>query len=361
MGFDPRKPYNELPALPPDADVETKTILKKAISAGRTLAELKGLGESIPNQSMLINTLVLQEAKDSSEIENIITTNDALFKAFTASTTRVDPATKEVLRYREALWEGFNALQKRPGLTTNLFIRTVQIIKQNNSGIRNVRGTVIGNPRTGEVIFTPPEGESVIRGKLKDLETFIHAEDALDPLIKLALIHYQFEAIHPFFDGNGRAGRIVNILYLVMKGLLDLPVLYLSKYVIDRKAEYYHLLRQVTEKGAWEPWILYILDATETTADFTRRRILDVRALMEETLTLAKQKLPPRVYSKELIEILFRQPYTKGQFLVEAGIAERKTASGYLKELENIGILRSHKVGRENLYLNMKLYELLSQ
>ena len=330
--------------------METKTILRKAISAGRTLAELNGLGESIPNQSMLINTLVLQEAKDSSEIENIVTTNDALFKAFTASTTRVDPSTKEVLRYREALWEGFSALQKRPALSTNLFVQIVQRIKQNDSGIGNLPGTVIGNPRTGEVVFTPPEGESVIRDKLRDLEAFIHSEDALDPLIKLALIHYQFEAIHPFFDGNGRTGRIVNILYLAMKGLL-IAVLYLSKHIIDRKREYYRLLRQVTEKGAWEPWILFALDAVEMTADFSRRRILAIRDLMEETLALARQKLPPRVYSKELIENLFRQPYTKGQFLVEAGIAERKTAAQYLKELENIGVLRRHKVGREKLYL----------
>jgi len=198
-----------LPALPPKVDVETKAVLKKAIAAGRTLAELKGLGETIPNQSMLINTLVLQEAKDSSEIENIITTNDALFQAFSANTSRVDPATKEVLRYRQALWEGFNALKKRPVLTTNLFIRIVQIIKQNNSGIRDVPGTVIGNPKTGEVVFTPPEGESVIKDKLRALETFIHTKDTLDPLIKLALIHYQFEAIHPFFDGNGRTGRII--------------------------------------------------------------------------------------------------------------------------------------------------------
>jgi len=361
MGFDPRRPYNELPPLPPQVDVETKAVLKKAISAGRTLAELKGLGETIPNQSMLINTLILQEAKDSSEIENIVTTDDALFKAFSANTSRVDPATKEVLRYRQALWEGFNALKKRPLLTTGLFIRIVQMIKQNHSGIRDLPGTVIGNPRTGEVVFTPPEGESVIRDKLGDLEAFIHAKDTLDPLIKLALIHYQFEAIHPFFDGNGRTGRIINSLYLVMKGLLDLPVLYLSKYIIDRKAEYYRLLRQATEKEAWEPWILYMLDAIETMADFTRRRILDIRSLLDGALELARQKLPPRVYSKELIEILFRQPYTKGQFLVEAGIAERKTASAYLKELENIGILRGQKVGRENLYLNVKLYDLLSR
>jgi Fic family protein len=361
MSFNPLKPYNELPLLPPKIDVETKAVLKKTISAGRTLAELKGLGATIPNQSMLVNTLILQEAKASSEIENIVTTNDALFKAFTASSSHVDPATKEVLRYREALWEGFNALKKRPFLTSNLFVRIVQIIRQNEEGIRSAPGTVIGNPRTGEIIFTPPEGESVIREKLKNLEEFIHAEDNLEPLIKLALIHYQFEAIHPFYDGNGRTGRIINILYLVMKDLLELPVLYLSKYMIEHKPEYYRLLRGVTEKAAWEPWILYILDTIEMTASFTRQRILDIRALLEETLIYAKKTLPPRVYSKELIEILFHQPYTKGQFLVDAGIAERQTAAEYLKELEKAGILQGKKVGRENLYLNVKLYELLSK
>ncbi len=235
MTFDPLKPFNNLPLLPPKADVETKAVLRKAIAAGRALAELKGLGETIPNQSMLINTLILQEAKASSEIENIITTNDALFKAFTAASQQFDPATKEVLRYREALWEGYNDLKKKPVLTTNLFIKIVRTIKQTDAGIRNLPGTVIGNQRTGQVIFTPPQGEAIIREKLKNLEDFIHADDELDPLVKLALIHYQFEAIHPFFDGNGRTGRIINILYLVREGLLDLPVLYLSKAIIDRR------------------------------------------------------------------------------------------------------------------------------
>jgi len=244
MSFNPLKPYNDLPLLPPKVEVETKVVLKKAISAGRTLAELKGLGDTIPNQSMLINTLVLQEARASSAIENIVTTNDALFKAFTAGSPQVDPATKEVLRYREALWEGFNALKKKPILTSNVFIKIVQIIKQNEQGIRKAAGTVVGNPRTGEVFFTPPKGESIIREKLKNLEEFIHAEDNIDPLIKLALIHYQFEAIHPFYDGNGRTGRIVNILFLVMKGLIELPVIYLSKYIIEHKSEYYRLLTE---------------------------------------------------------------------------------------------------------------------
>lgn len=246
-----------MPPLPPKAEVETKAILKKAISAGRALAELKGLGETIPNQSILVNSIILQEAKASSEIENIITTHDALFRAFSAKTSQVDPATKEVLRYREALWEGYSSLKDQPLLTTNLFISIVQTIRANNAGIRNTPGTKIVNAATGEVVFTPPEGEDIIRNKLKNLEDYIHAEDTLDPLIKLALIHYQFEAIHPFTDGNGRTGRIINILYLAWKRLLELPVLYLSKYIIEQKSDYYRLLRGVTEREEWEPWILY--------------------------------------------------------------------------------------------------------
>ena len=361
MSFDPQKPYNDLPLLPPKQDIETRNILRKTITAGRALAELKGLGETIPNQSMLVNSVVLQEAKASSEIENIITTDDALFRAFTAKTSRVDPSTKEVLRYREALWEGYNELKKRPILATNLFVKLVQRIKENQAAIRRTPGTTISNAATGEIIYTPPEGEAIIRDKLKNLEDYIHGEDDIDPLIKLALIHYQFETIHPFSDGNGRTGRIINILYLVFQGLLDLPVLYLSKFVIDRKDEYYRLLRQVTEKREWEPWILYMLDAVEETAAFTRKRILDIRDLMAETMEVAKETLPGRVYSKELIELLFCQPYTKGQSLVDAGIAKRKTAAEYLKNLEKTGILTGKRIGREMLYLNTRLYDLLSK
>jgi Fic family protein len=361
MSFDPQKPYNDLPLLPPKQDIETRDILRKTITAGRALAELKGLGETIPNQAMLVNSVVLQEAKASSEIENIITTDDALFRAFTAKTSRVDPSTKEVLRYREALWEGYNELKKRPILATNLFVKLVQRIKENQAAIRRTPGTTISNEATGEIIYTPPEGEAVIRDKLKNLEDYIHDEDDIDPLIKLALIHYQFETIHPFSDGNGRTGRIINILYLVFQGLLDLPVLYLSKFVIDRKNEYYRLLRQVTEKNEWEPWILYMLDAVEETAMFTRKRILNIRDLMTETMEVAKETLPGRVYSKELIELLFYQPYTKGQSLVDAGIAKRKTAAEYLKDLEKTGILTGKRIGREMLYLNTRLYDLLSK
>ena len=361
MKFDPLKPYNELPFLPPKENIETNTILRKAVTAGRALAELKGLGGTIPNQAMLLNTIVLQEAQSSSEIENIITTTDALFKALTAKTTQIDAATKEVLRYREALSEGYRTLKKRPFLTTNLFINIYQTIKENQSGIRNVPGTQIKNIATGEVIYTPPEGEAIIRNKLKNLEDYIHTDNAIDPLIKLAVIHYQFEAIHPFTDGNGRTGRILNILFLVLKDILDFPVLYLSKYIIENKNDYYRLLRNVTEKTKWEPWILFMLEAMEQTATHTRKKIIAIRELLERTLKLAKERLPSRVYSKELIELLFHQPYTKGQFLVDADIAERKTSAEYLRELEKIGVLKSKKLGKENIYLNVKLFDLLSK
>ena len=361
MVFFPDKPFNDLPLLPPKAEIETKATLKKAISAGRALAELKGLGETIPNQAILVNSIILQEAKASSEIENIVTTHDALFRAFSAKTSQIDPATKEVLRYREALWEGYNSLKDRPLLTTNLFIRIVQTIRANKAGIRNTPGTKVANAATAEVVFTPPEGESIIRDKLKNLEDFIHAEDEVDPLIKLALIHYQFEAIHPFTDGNGRTGRILNILYLTQKGLLDLPVLYLSKYIIEQKSEYYRRLRGVTVNQDWEPWILYMLDAVEQTALHTLDKILAVRELLVKTLEFTKGNLPARAYSKDLIELLFHQPYTKAQFLVDAGIVKRQAAADYLKKLEEIGVLSAHKVGKENLYLNTKLYDILSK
>jgi Fic family protein len=361
INLDPFKPYNELPLLPPKENTETAAVLKKTVSAGRALAELKGLGKTIPNQAMLLNTIVLQEAQSSSEIENIITTTDTLFRALTVKTSQVDAATKEVLRYREALSESYRAIKKRHLLTTNLFIKIYQTIKENRAGIRNVPGTVIKNISTGEVIYTPPEGESVIRDKLKNLEDYIHAENAVDPLVKLAVIHYQFEATHPFTDGNGRTGRILNILYLILKDLLDFPVLYLSKYIIENKNNYYLLLRNVATKRDWESWILFMLEAVEQTAIHTRKKIISIRELIEETLTFSKNRLPSRVYSKELIELLFHQPYTKVQFLVDAGIAERKTAAEYLKELEKIGVLKSKKMGKENIYLNIKLFNLLSK
>lgn len=361
MGFDPLKPHNELPELPPACDLESKAVLRKAIAAGRALAELKGLGETIPDQGILINSIVLQEAKASSEIENIITTNDALFRALTAASSAItDSATKEVLDYREALWAGYQHLVSRGLLTTNVFIGIMNTIKKNQAGIRDLPGTVLSNPVTGDVIYTPPEGEGVIRDKLKDLEEYVHAPDGPDPLVKMAVIHYQFEAIHPFPDGNGRTGRIISILYLVQQDLLSLPVLYLSRYIIQHKSEYYRRIRAVTEEHAWEPWVLYMLEAVEQTAVFTRQRLLDIRDLLDRTIEIVRQQRP-RVYSKELVELLFKQPYTKGQSVVDEGIAKRQTAAAYLKELADIGVLRPLRIGRESVYLNAGLYDLLSQ
>ena len=352
--FDKERPYNDLPILPPNAELETKEILKKAIDANRALAELKGIANTIPNQSILISTLPLQEARSSSEIENVITTNDKLYEAVASSSNNYDPQTKEVLRYREALWKGYNQLKERDLLTTNLFISIYQIIKETNAGIRVTPGTKISNSN-GEIIYTPPEGENIIREKLTNLEKFIHEEDEFDDLIKLALIHYQFEAIHPFTDGNGRTGRIINVLYLILKKRLDLPILYLSKFIIENKNHYYKLLHNVTEKEEWKEWVVYILSAIKETANYTGEKILQIKKLFESTVKEAKEKLPSRVYSKELIEVIFKQPYCKTEFVVNAGIAKRQTAAVYLKELEKIGILKSKKVGKEVLYLNKRL------
>ena len=261
MTFDKNKPYDDLPLLPPRRDVETKLILKKTIKANKALVELKSKGNIIPNQNILLDTLTLIEAKDSSEIENIFTTHDQLYQISFLGEDKCDPATKEVSRYRHALWHGIKLLKQRP-LSTNLFIELVQIIKENNAHIRCTPGTKIANS-SGKVIYTPPEGENIIRTKLANLEQFIHKDDDIDPLIKLAIIHYQFEAIHPFSDGNGRVGRIINLLYLLEQGLLETPVLFLSRYFIENRKGYYEGLKNITEKEDWESWILYILDAVE--------------------------------------------------------------------------------------------------
>jgi Fic family protein len=356
--FNPNQPYNDLPPLPPAIEVETPAVLKKAIAASRVLAELKGLAQLIPNQGILIDGLVLQEARLSSEIENIVTTNDELYKAAADEHGSGSPETKEVLRYRHALRYGFEQIKSRP-LTTNLFIEIARIIKQMDFDIRRVPGTRIANGK-GETVYTPPEGEAVIRDKLAALEQFIHAEDGLDPLVKLALVHYQFEAIHPFPDGNGRTGRILNILFLVEKGLLGLPVLYLSRYIIDHKAAYYEGLRRVTEEGSWEDWVLYMLAAVEETSARTQDRINRILALMESVGETVKSKAPG-IYSKDLIEVVFQHPYCKIQFLERAGLGTRQTCSKYLRELERLGILHGQKVGREVYFINRGLFELLTQ
>ncbi|MFT6993507.1 MAG: Fic family protein [Maribacter sp.] len=309
-----------------------------------------------PTSLLLVNAITLQEAKDSSEIENIVTTQDDLYQAFSTKTNTTDAQTKDVLRYRQALWDGYNSLDKRP-LSTNTFVSIVQTIKENNAGIRKTTGTRITSE--DQIIYTPPEGKTIIRDLLKNLEDFMHSENGLDDLVRLAVMHYQFEAIHPFPDGNGRTGRILNILYLVDKGLLDTPTLYLSRYIIANKNQYYKKLRAVTEKQDWEGWILYMLKGVEETAIYTLQKINAINSLMQETIALAKEKLPTRVYSKEFIELLFEQPYCKVKFLVDKDIAKRQTAAEYLQELEKIGILKSQKIGVENLFLNVKLFQIL--
>ncbi len=356
--FDRNQPFNGLPALPPAADVETSAILRKTITASRALAELKGMAERMPNQAMLIDSLVLQEARASSEIENILTTNDELFKAASDEALPASAEAKEVLRYREALNHGFRQIKERP-LSTGLFIEIAQLIKQTDFNVRRVPGTRIANSH-GQTIYTPPEGESVIRDKLRELENFMHAEDDLDALVKMALVHYQFEAIHPFPDGNGRTGRILNILFLVDQGLLNLPVLYLSRYIIDHKLAYYEGLRKVTEQGAWVDWVLYMLDAVEQTSLRTHKQINDILSLMESVRERV-QRDAPGVYSKDLIEQIFRQPYCKIQFLEQAGMGTRQTCSKYLRELERLGVLQGQKMGREVYFINRDLFELLTK
>ncbi|WP_234573076.1 Fic family protein [Rhodohalobacter sp. 614A] len=359
MSYHPEKPYNLLSPLPPEVELESPAVLKAAIAANRTLAELKGKSESLPNPSILVNSIVLQEAKASSEIENVVTTNDKLFTALSANDSTVDPQTKEVLRYRQALWKGIHYLENH-SLNTDLFIELMQIIKETDAGIRSEPGTVIANPNTRKIIYWPPEGGALIRNLLVNLEAYIYEKDDTDPLIKMAVIHYQFEAIHPFDVGNGRTGRLLNILYLIKMNLLHHPTLYLSEAIIRQKSEYYRRLRAVTEEADWESWILFILEAVKETSDQTMKRINQILTLLNETVESAKNQLPDRVYSKELIELLFEQPYCKVKFLVDRGIAKRQTAADYLRELENIGILKSKQVGRENLFLNTRLYELLT-
>ncbi|WPU95702.1 Fic/DOC family N-terminal domain-containing protein [Mucilaginibacter sabulilitoris] len=358
MVYDPEKPFNDLPPLPPKQEIETVNILKKTIKASRALAELKGAVTNLPNPTLFVDTINLQEAQASSAIENIITTQDELFKASISDKKIEDHATKEVIHYKDALWHGFEQLQYRPVLNTNLFISIMQIIKENTSGIRNTPGTKLTNPTTGKVVYTPPEGENIIRDKLKALEDFIHADDQIDPLIKLALIHYQFEAIHPFIDGNGRTGRIILLLYLKLTSLLKLPALYMSDYIIKHKSEYYTGLRLVTEKADWETWIIYILAMVESTAIKGREQISQIERLMSE-MGAAIQKQLPKIYSKDLMEVLFKLPYTKRSFLIAAGIGNLKTVGNYLNDLEKAGFLISEYVGKEKLYLNSELMKIL--
>lgn len=354
----PDIPYNDLPPLPPKQDIESKTILKRCIAARASLARLNQAAELIPNQAMLINTLPVMEARASSEIENIVTTTDKLFQSLQMDTERQDPATKEALQYRTALFAGYESLTSRP-LCTQTAIMVCNAIKHPyEMAIRKTGGTALKGGNSGNVVYTPPEGEETIRGKLANWERFIHESGDLDPLIIMAAAHYQFEAIHPFTDGNGRTGRILNSLLLIDKGLLDLPILYLSRYIIENRADYYRLLLGVTERQDWESWIIYILDGVADTADWTVAKIDAIRRLFEQTRQHIRTHAQG-IYTHELVNLLFEQPYTRIANLEAAGIAKRQTASKYLKELSDIGVLQEIAIGRDKLFIHPRLMELL--
>lgn len=356
--WQPKTPYNNLPLLPPSQDIESKTILKHCIAARAALARLNQAAELIPNQSMLINTLPVMEARASSEIENIVTTTDKLFQSLQMDSEASDPATKEALQYRTALFAGFESLKHRPLCTQTAVMVCNAIKRPHEMHIRKVGGTALKSGMSGDVIYTPPEGEQIIRDKLANWERFIHESEDLDPVIIMAVAHYQFEAIHPFTDGNGRTGRILNSLLLIEKGLLDLPILYLSRYIIENRAAYYRLLLRVTERQDWESWIIYILDGVTETADWTIAKINAIRVLFEQTRQYIQDKAST-IYTHELVDLLFEQPYTRIANLEEAGIAKRQTASKYLKELVHIGVLQEITIGRDKLFIHPRLMELL--
>ena len=357
MPFEPTKPYNTLPSLPPQAEIESRAVLKACIEARAALAELKQAGALIPNQAVLINSIPLLEAQASSEIENIVTTTDRLFQFADDREALADPATKEALRYRTALREGFESLAKHP-LSTRTAVEICCTIKGVDMDVRRTPGTALVNERSGELIYTPPEGEALIRDKLANWEQFLHEAEDIDPLVRMAIGHYQFEAIHPFTDGNGRTGRVLNLLYLVDKGLLDIPVLYLSKAIIEAKQDYYRLLLDVSREGAWEPWLLFMLEAVRSTAHWTTSRIKAIRTLIDDTVHRMRRDAPG-IYSRELTELIFVQPYCRIGNLVDAGIAQRQTASVYLKQLVDIGLLKEMKAGREKLFINPQLLHTL--
>jgi Fic family protein len=358
VGWQPDRPYNDPPRLPPALELETKPVLKQCITARAALAELKQATELIPDPAMLINTLPLLEARASSEIENIVTSDDKLFRHLQAD-GRADPATKEALRYRRALVEGVRALKTHP-LTTRTAESICTQIKGVEMTVRRVPGTALTNDSTGEVVYTPPEGEALLRDLLTNWERFLHEDKTLDPLVRMAAAHYQFEAIHPFTDGNGRTGRVLNSLFLVEEGLLPLPILYLSRYIIAHKADYYRLLLGVTRDKAWEPWLLYMLMAVEDTALWTTAKIGAIRKLAADTSDYVRLKLP-KIYSRELVDVIFEQPYCRIANLVEANVAGRQAASRYLKALADIGVLHEQAFGKEKLFVHPRLMALLTR
>ena len=337
---------------------ETPAILKLLASSSRKLAELKGIAASIPNQGILINTLGLQEAKDSSEIENIVTTHDELFKDEVLPETFANPAAKEVLRYRQALRVGFELVRQSGLLTSNNIIKIQGELERNNAGFRKLPGTALKDG-SGRTVYTPPQDPEEIKSLMRDLERFINEPDLFDadPLIKMALIHHQFESIHPFYDGNGRTGRIINVLYLVKEGLLDIPVLYLSQHIVRNKRAYYDLLQRVRIDDVWEDWVIYMLEAVEMTAGRTLLTVQAIKtALMDYKHRIRDQH---KFYSQDLINNLFSHPYTKIEFLQRDLKVSRMTATRYLDALSDTGFLIKRKIGRGNYYVNVALNQIL--
>ena len=342
-----------------NVNLKTNKILEQLTVSSRALAELKGYANTIPNMHILINAVTINEAKDSSAIENIVTTHDDIYKFLTESGFKEENA-KEVVDYRNAIWAGYEQIKKDGFINTNTIVKIQGIIEHNNAGIRKLPGTELKNSLTGETIYTPPQNEEEIRDYLRNLEKFINNnEDGIDPLIKVCLIHYQFESIHPFYDGNGRTGRILNILYLVLNKLIDSPILYLSKYINKTKQEYYKLFNEVRNNNNFEDWILYILKGIEITSKETITLIEKIQNEMKHYKEEFRSKLP-KIYSKELLESLFYEVYTKSAYIEKACGVTRLTATSYLNQLEEIGLLESEKIGREKIYKNLRLIKLLS-
>lgn len=339
---------------------DTPAVLRKLASASRQLAELKGVAASIPHSGILINSLVLQEAKDSSAVENIVTTHDELFREAAAPDSESSPATNEVARYAQALKIGFDLVSSQQLLTNAHILRVQQALEGNDAGFRKLPGTDLKDVATGRVIYTPPQEHAEILRLMSDLERFINdsAVFPVDPLIKMALIHHQFESIHPFYDGNGRTGRIICVLYLVKEGLLEIPVLYLSRHIVRSKAEYYRRLQDVRDADSWEPWVLYMLDGIEQTATDGIRMISRIKAVLMEVKHLVRADF--KFYSQDLINHLFRHPYTKVAFLEQDLHVSRLTARRYLEALVDAGILRKERVGRSNYYINTRLARVLT-
>lgn len=344
--------------LPLKKDIETKEILRATITAHKTLAELKGIANSLPNQKIVINTLVLQEAKDSSEIENIITTYDEIYRS-DISDSFINSDIKEVQNYKDALYLGFDIIKTKKFLTINHIKEIQSTLEKNDAGFRKQSGTVLKNPTTGEIKLIPPQNPKDIEELMTNLVDYINDSslEDFDSLVKMAIIHYQFESIHPFYDGNGRTGRIINILYLVLENLLDVPILYLSRYIIKNKADYYRLLNDVSFNDGLNNWILFILKGIDEISKETIKTIKNIENLMNETKNIIIEQ-KPKIYSKDLLEALFYHPYTKRAFIEEQLNVSRPTATNYLNELEKLGILSSKKIGKEVFYVHNKLFEL---